>query len=243
VFHALEEALAGRAKVQALLEEPPSRLKLARRRSKKLGWGTVGGQVAFVAFMMPILRLMARKRVREIADEYGLDFGPIDGARIVNSVNDESTLVVLREFAPSVVVVHGTRIISDRVLHQFHVPFINVHVGITPRYRGVHGGYWALVESRPDLVGTTVHLVDAGIDTGGILGQATFEPTTQDTIATYQYLHLACGIPVLVAKVSEILGGTPPTIVPTLSGAESSSLRWHPTAWSYMATRVRRGVR
>ncbi len=50
-----------------------------------------------------------------------------------------------------------------------------MHAGITLRYRGVHGGYWALAEQHPEWVGTTVHLVDPGIDTGGILAQSTFE--------------------------------------------------------------------
>ena len=75
------------------------------------------------------------------------------------------------------------------------VPVINIHAGVTPRYRGVHGGYWALREGRPGLAGSTVHLVDPGIDTGGILAQATFTAGDADSIATYPLLHLACGSP------------------------------------------------
>ena len=82
---------------------------------------------------------------------------------------------LLDSLRPDLVVVHGTRIISARVLASAGCPVVNMHAGITPRYRGVHGGYWALAEQHPDWVGTTVHLVDAGIDTGGILAQNTFE--------------------------------------------------------------------
>ena len=60
--------------------------------------------------------------------------------------------------------VNGTRIISSRVLDSIGCPIINTHAGITPRYRGVHGGYWALAEGHPEEVGTTVHLVDKGIE-------------------------------------------------------------------------------
>ena len=108
----------------------------------------------------------------------------------------------MAEAEPDLVVVHGTRIIAERVLREIAVPVVNVHAGITPRYRGVHGGYWAFADGRPELAGTTVHLVDAGIDTGGILGQTTFERGQDDTIATYPLLHLACGLPVLVAVAS-----------------------------------------
>ncbi len=111
----------------------------------------------------------------EIATQHGLDFRPISRGAYVESVNDPRTLELVAEAKPDLVVVHGTRIIAERVLREIAVPVVNVHAGITPRYRGVHGGYWAFADGRPELAGTTVHLVDAGIDTGGILGQATFE--------------------------------------------------------------------
>jgi folate-dependent phosphoribosylglycinamide formyltransferase PurN len=243
VYHSLEKALEGRAKVWALLEQPPSRLSLARRRSRKLGWRSVAGQVAFVALVMPILERTGRRRVREIATEHHLDFGPIEGAVPIKSVNDEQSVALLKDLDPSIVVVHGTRLIAAPVLASLAVPWINVHAGITPRYRGVHGGFWALTEGRSDLVGTTVHLVDAGIDTGAILGQATFETTRRDNLATYPYLHLASGLPVLNDRVAALLRGESPAVLPTLAGAERSCLRWHPTAWNYLVGRARRGVR
>jgi folate-dependent phosphoribosylglycinamide formyltransferase PurN len=243
VCHALEKALTGKASVSAVLEEPPSRVRLARRRSKRLGWFTVAGQVAFVILGMPVLRLLGRSRIQEIETELGLDLSPIADPVFVTSVNDRETLELLRRLSPRVVVVHGTRIISEAVLQAIPAPFINVHAGITPRYRGVQGGYWALVDARPDLAGTTVHVVDAGIDTGGILGQATFQSTRRDSMATYPYLHLACGIPVLVEQVDEVLAGGLPGAVAPLPGAEHSQLRWHPTVWGYLTTRWRQGVR
>jgi hypothetical protein len=241
--HALEESLAGRASVLAVLEESPGRLALARRRARRLGRWTVAGQVAFLALVLPVLRFRGRGRCAEIARTTGLHLGPLDGAVLVGSVNDDGTRRVLRAARPAVVVVNGTRLISDDVLGDISVPVINVHAGLTPRYRGVHGGYWAVADGRPDLAGTTVHLVDSGIDTGGILGQATFEPGPDDSFATYPLLHLACGIPVLLDQVERVLCGSTPQVVPPLEGAEQSTLRTHPTAWGYLAARARRGVR
>ena len=105
----------------------------------------------------------------------------------------------------------------------------------------MHGGYWAYADGRPELAGTTVHLVDAGIDTGGILGQSTFARERNDSIATYPLLHLVCGLPVLVAGGVGASERWEPVPHPPLAGAEESHLRWHPTAWGYMATRIRRG--
>jgi len=70
---------------------------------------------------------------------------------------------------PDVVVVNGTRIIAEKVLHSVPATFLNTHSGITPLYRGAHGGYWALVKKDRANCGVTIHVVDAGIDTGGIV--------------------------------------------------------------------------
>lgn len=242
VYHALEDAFAN-VRLFALLEKSPARVKLARRRARKLGWWTVGGQILFVAAFLPVLRYRARRRVQTIATLHGLDFGPIPDAKPVDSVNDDAVIEAIRRASPSLVVVHGTRVISDQVLHAIAVPIVNLHAGITPRYRGVHGGYWAFFDNQHHLAGTTVHLVDSGIDTGGILGQATFERLAMDSIATYPYLHLACGLPLLVKTADTALAGKPLLVVPPIPGAESSRLRWHPTAWSYVAARIGRGVR
>ena len=130
---------------------------------------------------------------------------------------------------------------------------MNTHAGITPRYRGVHGGYWALAEGRADLVGTTVHLVDPGIDTGAVLARAYFAPGPDDSIATYPYLHLAWGLPALAEEVARLLRrpgpATAPPRRPRRGGPEggdepgTSQLRWHPTLWGYLARRWRAGVR
>jgi Formyl transferase len=54
---------------------------------------------------------------------------------------------------------------------------INLHAGVAPEYRGTACNFWALYDGHPDLVGYTVHRLDAGLDNGGILRAARyFEP-------------------------------------------------------------------
>jgi methionyl-tRNA formyltransferase len=134
-------------------------------------------------------------------------------------------------------------VIAADVLEAITCPIINIHAGINPAYRGAHGGYWARADGRPDQVGTTVHLVDRGIDTGGVLGRASFAVTDDDSIATYPYLHLAAGLPVLGEQVDRALAGE--TLVPLADpeGAGASRLRLHPTLVEYLRRRVGNGVR
>ncbi|WP_279341247.1 formyltransferase family protein [Geothrix mesophila] len=65
---------------------------------------------------------------------------------------------------------------AQETLGAIRVPVMNLHSGITPKCRGQVGGYWALVNGDPDHAGVTVHLVDAGVDTGDVICQARFEP-------------------------------------------------------------------
>ena len=91
-------------------------------------------------------------------------------------LNTEEGRALLNQLNPDLIIVNGTRIISKKTLESVHSTFINIHTGITPAFRGVHGGYWAVATGKKDLFGTTVHYVDPGVDTGGIIEQVFIEP-------------------------------------------------------------------
>lgn len=239
VFNALRARFPD---VHAVVEAPVPRSVLVRRRLKKLGVVTVAGQLAFMGLAQPWLRRRGDRRIRQILAEHGLDDAPFpDSVTRVPSVNGEEARAALRALDPAVVVVNGTRIIGRETLAAVGCPVLNTHAGITPLFRGVHGGYWALADGRPDLAGTTVHFVDEGIDTGRIVDQAPIAITPADSVATYPYLHTAAGIGILLPAVERALAGT---LEPrTHDAGLPSRLRTHPTLWGYLARRVLRGVR
>ena len=235
--------LAGRVpELVVIVENPQPRGEMTRRRARRVGWLPVVGQVLFVAFLQPALHRLSARRRAAIFDDALLDTRHYPPSHRVPSVNDDETIALLTSLQPDVIVVHGTRIIAGRVLQSAGCPVINMHAGITLRYRGVHGGYWALAEQHPDWVGTTVHLVDPGIDTGGILAQSTFEISDEDTFATYPDLHLTHGLPLLGAQVDKVIEGSKLETLPA-SIAPGSGFYYHPTLWGYIWLRWRKGVR
>lgn len=239
IFHALNQEF-GVEKV--ILEEGvPLRVFLARRL-KNLGVLTVIGQMLFKIKVVPVLRLLSKRRLAEINQRYGLNPGSIPDEKVlsVHSANDKQTIAYLKELCPDIVVINGTRILSQRVLESVPAVFVNMHAGITPLYRGVHGAYWALVQNKPDVCGVTVHVVDPGIDTGGILAQAVVELTSQDNFVTYPFLQLAAGIPLLKKALHDLMEG-PPVFRPNPQG--ESALWSHPTLWGYVWNWLRRGVK
>jgi folate-dependent phosphoribosylglycinamide formyltransferase PurN len=231
MFHALDPE-------GVVLEEKVEGRTMLARRVKKLGAARVAGQVAFHAVVQPWLRWSSSDRIEEIAREQGLDLSPIPAEKIVHvaSVNDERCVAALRALAPDIVVVNGTRIIGEALLKSVAAPFVNVHAGITPLYRGVHGGYWALASGDREHCGVTVHQIDKGIDTGAVLAQAVIQPTERDNFATYPFLQLGAGVRLL----KEVLARP---LQPIAAPAGASRLWSHPTIFEYVRTRLCSGVK
>jgi folate-dependent phosphoribosylglycinamide formyltransferase PurN len=237
VFNALDSAIGVD---RVVIEEHIAARSMLAARARRLGWAPVAGQLAFRAGVMPLLERMSRRRRDEIVALAGLDPTPSADDRLtrVPSVNDPAAVEALRERDPRVVVVAGTRIVSRAVLEAVPATFLNMHVGITPRYRGVHGGYWALASGDPEHCGVTVHVIDPGVDTGDIVAQARIEPTERDNFATYPYLQLVAGLPLLVEGVRAALAGRLEQVP-----AIGPSRQWyHPTALGYLRTWLRTGV-
>lgn len=49
---------------------------------------------------------------------------------------------------------------------------INIHMGISPYYRGSSCNFWAAYDGHPELVGATIHLLSKGLDSGSMLYHA-----------------------------------------------------------------------
>ncbi len=238
IFNRLNQRFGDVVVVQ---EEPVSQRVLLRRRVARLGAKKVAGQVLFRLFVVPWLTRRDRGRVEEIKRRLELDDRPMQAVRTVHSMNDDDARELLREMHPAITVVCGTRILDRATLAVLNGPVVNFHAGITPCYRGVHGGYWALVERRRDLVGSTLHLIDPGIDTGEILAQPTFKVCATDSFVTYPYLHVAAALDPLENLVRRAVAGEVLERRP-LAIDLPSKLRTHPTLGEYLR-HARAGVR
>ncbi|MCC6644744.1 MAG: phosphoribosylglycinamide formyltransferase [Polyangiaceae bacterium] len=83
-----------------------------------------------------------------------------------------------------VVVLAGyMRLVTRTLLDAFPDRVVNVHPALLPAFPGTDGLGDALAHGAT-IAGTTVHLVDAGVDTGPILAQAAVPIVDGDTKAT-----------------------------------------------------------
>ena len=72
---------------------------------------------------------------------------------------------------PDLLIAYGCSIIREPLLDAFEGRLLNVHLGLSPYYRGSGTNYWPLVSGQPEYVGATFMYIDAGIDTGEIIHQ------------------------------------------------------------------------
>jgi len=225
--------------LKIIVEQPIERATLLRRRIRRLGALHVVGQMAF-AVLARGLFYASRGRIGEILEQHQMEPRWPDGCERIEvpSVNSPECVTALARLNPRVVLVIGTRIIDRKTLAAIKAPLINYHAGITPKYRGVHGGYWAKAEGDLENFGVTVHMVDPGIDTGSVLYQARLMPTAADNYATFPYLQLAAVLPLMEQAARDAVAGklNPQTV------SLPSRLWSHPTIWSYIAAGLRRGA-
>jgi methionyl-tRNA formyltransferase len=224
------------------VEESISPKTILKKRIKKLGWFTVFGQLLFIKLCVPILKNSSKKRIFKLKKQLNLVNTKIENDTLteVTSVNSKECLEKLKEINPDIIIVNGTRIISKKVLNSLDATIINTHVGITPKYRGVHGGYWAIANNDLDNCGVTVHLIDAGIDTGGILYQTNIEIEKGDNYTTYPLLQIAKGIELMKIAINDVLNDT---IKIKNKEVSESRLWYHPTIWFYLKKRIFKGVK
>jgi phosphoribosylglycinamide formyltransferase-1 len=84
---------------------------------------------------------------------------------------DRSLAAELSAFAPDLVVSAGfMKIVGPAVLTAFGGRLINTHPALLPAFPGAHAVRDALAAGAT-VTGATVHVVDAGVDTGPVLAQ------------------------------------------------------------------------
>ena len=74
---------------------------------------------------------------------------------------------------------------------------INIHMGLSPYYRGSSCNFWALYDYKPSYVGATIHMLSKGLDSGDMLfhclpkiieGDTSFDFTMRSVAAAHRGL-------------------------------------------------------
>lgn len=135
-----------------------------------------------------------------------------DGVPVLHTdaINGPDTVAFLRRQAPDLVLVNGTQLLRQPVLEllpQIRYGIINLHTGLSPYSRGANCNLYMILEGHPELVGVTVHHIDAGIDSGDIIRSAQVPLQSDDNFETIDVRSFDFGIDLLIAAARDHVAG------------------------------------
>ena len=113
-------------------------------------------------------------------------------------------------YNPDVVLSSGLmRIVGPEFIDHFDGHFLNTHPALLPAFPGAHAVRDALAAGVV-ITGTTLHLVDTGVDTGPILDQRAVTIDTDDDETSLHEKIKVAERHMLVANLAAMAAGTTP---------------------------------
>jgi phosphoribosylglycinamide formyltransferase-1 len=143
--------------------------------------GKVPAQVALVLSDVPDAGILERARERNIPAQY------IASGKFRTKLDEEAErtyIAALRGAEVDLIALAGfMRVLKGEFLRAFAGRIINIHPSLLPAFPGLAAWKQAL-DHGVKVTGCTVHFVDAGVDSGPIIGQQTVPVFDDDTPET-----------------------------------------------------------
>lgn len=121
--------------------------------------------------------------------------------------NTEDVAAWVRALEPDVLLLYGCGIVRAPLLELYPGRTVNIHLGLSPYYRGHATNFWPLVNGEPECVGATVHLATLDVDAGDVLRQARPLMDAGDGSHDIGCKALAAGAQALLDALSAYTGG------------------------------------
>jgi phosphoribosylglycinamide formyltransferase 1 len=140
--------------------------------------GKIPAEVAVVLSDVETAGILAHARERKIPAQF------IPPGKFRTKLEEEAEHAVvgaLQEAKVDLVVLAGfMRVLKGEFLRAFEGRIVNVHPSLLPSFPGLEAWKQAL-DHGVKVAGCTVHFVDAGVDSGAIIGQQTVPVLDNDT--------------------------------------------------------------
>ena len=91
-------------------------------------------------------------------------------------------LNLIKKLKPDLIIVYGSSILRGKLINYYKKRILNVHLGLSPYYRGSGTNIFPLINNEPEYIGATFMFLDKGIDTGQIIHQIRAKLNKKDTV-------------------------------------------------------------
>jgi methionyl-tRNA formyltransferase len=124
-----------------------------------------------------------------------------------NTINTPAIYEWVQKQSPDIILLYGSSIVKPPLLDTYEGRIINLHLGLSPYYRGSGTNFWPLVNREPECVGATIHLAVLKVDAGAILAQVRPEPERADTAHELGTKTIISGFDAMARVVEAYLDG------------------------------------
>ena len=117
-------------------------------------------------------------------------------------LNEPELRQTILSLKPDCFAVFGTSLVRQDLL-DLSPCFTNIHLGLSPYYRGVVCSFWPFFNNEPEYVGVTVFYLDAGIDSGPIIHQGLVDLDPGDGIHDASVKAILTGVDLQIKALEE----------------------------------------
>lgn len=151
--------------------------------------GQIPAEIALVLSDVEPAGILTHARARNLPAHF---IPPGQFRTKLDEAAEQAFIAALENAKVDLVVLAGfMRVLKGNFLRSFEGRIINIHPSLLPSFPGLEGWKQAL-DYGVKVTGCTVHFVDAGVDSGAIVGQQTVPVLDQDTPASlHQRIHAA----------------------------------------------------
>ncbi len=177
--------------------------KIAFLGSKEVGYSALNYLLNnAVKLDIELVAVISNDRKLNSTDKSVIQLAKSNNIQILNSA-DELSKVPEIDFLISVQ--------YHEILLQKHIDYakklaINLHMAPLPEYRGCNQFSFAIIDDAKEF-GTTLHVLESGIDSGAILFESRFPLSSTETVSTLHQKTTQKSISLFKDSISDILTG------------------------------------
>lgn len=151
--------------------------------------GKVPAQIAIVLSDVAAAGILEQARQRQLPAQF---IAPGKFRTKLDEAAERAYVTALQAAQVDLIVLAGfMRVLKGDFLRAFEGRIVNVHPSLLPSFPGLEAWKQAL-DQGVKVTGCTVHFVDAGVDSGAIIGQQTVPVLDDDTATTlHARIHAA----------------------------------------------------
>ena len=134
-----------------------------------------------------------------------------------DEINSEVALSFAKDRNPDIIFLFGTCILKDIWLDTFPNKIINLHLGLSPFYRGSATLFWPIYNNCISCVGVTIHITSKKVDAGEIIARIKPYLEKGDNYYDINLKAIKAGIDSIVSVSTDYVNGNRSSLKQDLS--------------------------